>query len=68
MFSVIISLCGKLFQYWNSISERWPILRWPFYLRDNSGVVGLSLRERAALECGKAQNVCVCVCVCVCVF
>ena len=58
VFSVIISLCGKLtcllILILNSISERWPIIRWLSYLGNSSGDYGLSLRERALLECGKA--------------
>ena len=38
----------------NSMSERWPIMRWLSHLGENSGDLGLSLRESALLECGKA--------------
>ena len=58
VFSVIISLCGKptclLIQILNTMSEKWPIMRWLSHLGENSGDLGLSLRESELLECGKA--------------
>ena len=58
VFPVIISLCWKLtcllIKILNTISERWPIIRWLSHLGDSSGDLGLSIRERALLECGMA--------------
>ena len=52
MFSVIISLCGKLIclpiLILNSISKRWPIMRWPSHLGVRSGILGLILKGKGA--------------------
>ena len=64
VFIVIFSLCGitcLIIEILNSISKRWPIIIDRLVISGvEAEIWGLFLRERAPLECGISQKMCVC--------